>query len=1218
MGPCLTSRSKSDTINSRILDLSDLTSKTSTTTMSSYASFLSSPLPRTLLNTLGKTCQFTVNLVFFYVETRSNPVELWINVKRASNLATSFMAASFMATALFTSGALAQADPPVELPFSLPDGFRVSQAAGDSLAHDCFCMTLDTQGRPVISGPGYLRTLIDDNSDGVYDRSIDWTSSIRAGAQGLWVEKNTLYYVSDGGLWRSEDGDSDCVADRAPTRILELPTGGEHDAHAIRRGPDGYWYLMVGNYAGSISKLTSDPQAPVSVASGQRPRAGTIWRISPDFSKRGVWAHGLRNCYDFDFLPDGQIVTYDSDDEREATLPWYRPTRVLALGPGSDAGWCGSAWKDDDYRITMPTTLARLGRGSPTGVAVYEHDAFAPKYQGAVFVLDWTFGRVLAVYPSGNLPTEQRTPNKLPSEIFMQPSGSIGFAPTDICVTPDGSLLVSVGGRGTTGAIYRIEATADAHRTSPRTSLSGIPGAESLQGLLEAPCPWEAWSEARWKPLATPAVIETLGRLISGELSLESSTQPIPAAQIAHFKQRASQILTRLGAKLPSDRLLRGAKSDSPASRNAAWWFLGRGVLNPADEPKLVRELASLPTPSAIESAGEATPWEPIFGNTELRHRLEAIGLRRWPMTNWSRFDVPDDLSGNTLRRSWLWALNRTQQPPTNKSVENKLDLIEAKLFFGAPKNGLDTLALETLGGWLSANRASMTTRDQMECLHTMQAALGDRRGSLPLQSDVPADALDGVRALYTSRMSDAVRNSWADWALYFAQQADKTGQFALQAEAIRTIGMLEPSEPKILDYLFQQIDENSHPTADLHTLCTLAQCNSKRSEEQTLKTASTLMQLVRKVKGRGLYTDNQWPARIKQLIGALSKKDQGLGAAYAALPETLTGEDLVIVNAFSGEIQDLIKQRVRRDLSTLPTDRWEVAMIKLAVTGKIEPPMRESFRKACDLETLRPVCLELLANDPSESEYDLYVGALESSDRSSWSSAWRALEKLSQVQAAREYPLLAKLVSASLNSNVALPKAAVIERAKLVAKELQKPEPPSTQQWKDWELYFTTQIAESDRSGWVLPGVQIDLEALAGQIKELRGQSERGKLLYQAKCGQCHGGQTALGPALTGVSKRFSTVDLLRTIYEPSRDISDRYRSMNVLTVDDEILTGLVIYQASDGVTLQAADGNVLRINADAIKQKGMSSESLMPKGLLEDKTPQDVADLMAYLQSL
>jgi hypothetical protein len=67
-----------------------------------------------------------------------------------------------MATVLFASGVLAQADPPVELPFSIPDGFRVSQAAGDSLAHDCFCMTLDGAGRPVVSGPGYLRTLAQD------------------------------------------------------------------------------------------------------------------------------------------------------------------------------------------------------------------------------------------------------------------------------------------------------------------------------------------------------------------------------------------------------------------------------------------------------------------------------------------------------------------------------------------------------------------------------------------------------------------------------------------------------------------------------------------------------------------------------------------------------------------------------------------------------------------------------------------------------------------------------------------------------------------------------------------------------------------------------------------------------------------------------------------------------------------------------------------------
>ena len=256
-------------------------------------------------------------------------------------------------------------------PFTVPDGFSVQKVADDSLVHDCFCMTLDGLGRPVVSGPGYIRTLLDDNSDGKFDRSILWSNLPKQGAQGLWSEGIKLYFVSEGGLWMTEDSNGDLVADANAKRVLDLPTGSEHDSHALRKGPDGFWYLIAGNFARDISKIQNDPNSPV-----QRGRSGTLWRISPDFSTRSVWAHGLRNCYDFDFLPDGQIVTFDSDCEREATLPWYRPTRVMVLGPGSDAGWCGQTWKDEDHRITMPLTLAQLGRGSPTGVAVYQHRAF--------------------------------------------------------------------------------------------------------------------------------------------------------------------------------------------------------------------------------------------------------------------------------------------------------------------------------------------------------------------------------------------------------------------------------------------------------------------------------------------------------------------------------------------------------------------------------------------------------------------------------------------------------------------------------------------------------------------------------------------------------------------------------------------------------------------------------------------------------------------------
>ncbi|MFN9912779.1 MAG: hypothetical protein ACK53L_09350, partial [Pirellulaceae bacterium] len=148
--------------------------------------------------------------------------------------------------------------------------------ASDDLVHDAFCMTLDRVGRPVVSGPGYVRTLLDDDDDGSFDRAVDWAKLPKEGAQGLWAEGAQLYWIGDDGLWRSEDRNGDLRADGPPQRLLALPTGGEHDAHALRRGPDGWWYLMVGNYAAGIQQVQRT-QDPLVVS----PRAGTLWRISP-------------------------------------------------------------------------------------------------------------------------------------------------------------------------------------------------------------------------------------------------------------------------------------------------------------------------------------------------------------------------------------------------------------------------------------------------------------------------------------------------------------------------------------------------------------------------------------------------------------------------------------------------------------------------------------------------------------------------------------------------------------------------------------------------------------------------------------------------------------------------------------------------------------------------------------------------------------------------
>ncbi|MFO0921445.1 MAG: hypothetical protein U0905_03020 [Pirellulales bacterium] len=152
--------------------------------------------------------------------------------------------------------------------FEVPEGFEVALVANDEIAHDIFSMTLDDLGRPVVSGPGYIKTLIDKDRDGRFESSVVWAPLPKQGAQGLWREGNDLYWVGDGGLWKSVDANGDLMGDGQPMRVLNLPTGGEHDAHAIRRGPDGFWYLTAGNFAKGIAALANDNVAPV-----QKPRA---------------------------------------------------------------------------------------------------------------------------------------------------------------------------------------------------------------------------------------------------------------------------------------------------------------------------------------------------------------------------------------------------------------------------------------------------------------------------------------------------------------------------------------------------------------------------------------------------------------------------------------------------------------------------------------------------------------------------------------------------------------------------------------------------------------------------------------------------------------------------------------------------------------------------------------------------------------------------------
>ncbi len=337
------------------------------------------------------------------------------------------------------------ADPTAGL--KVPDGFVVTLFSGPELANDIYSLHIDSRGRVVVAGRGYVRQLLDTDGDGKADKAVELIPAPADGPMGLLWESDTLFVTSDGGVkkWTGVTGKEPSKA--KPTTVMKVTTGGEHAAHAVRRGPDGKLYVLCGNMAGVSAKTITVKDSPVT-----EPVAGGLLRLNDDGTDVAVIADGFRNPYDFDFDVNGTPFTYDSDNERCVGLPWYEPTRFYRVLSGGNYGWLSpqhaQTWRMPPYNPYVVPPVVTAGRGSPTGVACYRHTRFPKEYQGGFFYADWTFGTIWFTNPT------EKQPKAIP---FLSVTGENGFAPTGLAVDPtSGDLFVSIGGRGTRGSVYRI------------------------------------------------------------------------------------------------------------------------------------------------------------------------------------------------------------------------------------------------------------------------------------------------------------------------------------------------------------------------------------------------------------------------------------------------------------------------------------------------------------------------------------------------------------------------------------------------------------------------------------------------------------------------------------------------------------------------------------------------------------------------------------------
>jgi putative membrane-bound dehydrogenase-like protein len=133
------------------------------------------------------------------------------------------------------------------------------------------------------------------------------------------------------------------------------------------------------------------------------------------------------------------------------------------------------------------------------------------------------------------------------------------------------------------------------------------------------------------------------------------------------------------------------------------------------------------------------------------------------------------------------------------------------------------------------------------------------------------------------------------------------------------------------------------------------------------------------------------------------------------------------------------------------------------------------------------------------------------------------------------------------------------------------------------------------------------------------KGNPERGRLVFEKTCAGCHrlfGSGGAIGPDLTGADR--SNLDfLLTSLIDPSAAVRGEYQAHTVALADGRILTGLLAEQTDQSLTLVDSQQQRTTIARDQIEQIAPATQSVMPAGLLDNLTDDQIRDLFRYLQS-
>ena len=354
----------------------------------------------------------------------------------------------------------AQANHPITLDkIKLPPGFKIETycstvpGARQMSLSDSGILYVGTKGIDGTKGPVYA--VIDKDHDGHAD-SVKIIARDLFMPNGVAWRKGSLFVGEVNKIIRYDDIDNKLDNPPAPKTVYgDLPSETHHGWKYIRFGPDDLLYVPVG--------------APCNVC--LRPddaRFASLCRMHADGSKFEIYAKGIRNTVGFDWQPKNKELWF-TDNGRDLlgdNIPPdelnHAPTSGMNFGfPyrwGENQHDKEFGDKDNEKNYQFIPPAQPLGpHVAALGVRFYNGKMFPAEYVNQAFICEhgsWNrtnpFGyRITLVTMQDN----KATGYKIFAEGFLQEDGKPFGRPNDLCVMPDGALLVS---DDFGGAIYRI------------------------------------------------------------------------------------------------------------------------------------------------------------------------------------------------------------------------------------------------------------------------------------------------------------------------------------------------------------------------------------------------------------------------------------------------------------------------------------------------------------------------------------------------------------------------------------------------------------------------------------------------------------------------------------------------------------------------------------------------------------------------------------------